>query len=143
MWVPAPRTPELEPHTTAIGSILWGIYAFTRHVTKRQNTSYCPSVNGCRAVRCAELHSDSWSRLYVVLSKCGGRRTVDVIELVAGEWPEHVARLVDPTWHSIWALAGRLVDRYELCAEFENYDACRLEEIGRIAETIMSLLGGL
>jgi len=132
MWAPSPHTPELEPHTTAMCHILRDIYAFSRRVVR------CPPLDGHMVLRCKRV----WDDAYVMIIKQGNRCALVVIRLVDGE-PEVVAKFnvnrVTP--EKIARVMRYLANVLGVCDDFEAYDACMLEEVGRATEETLALLG--
>jgi len=131
MSLARPHTPQSAPPVAARCSTLVSIYAFSRRAR-------CPPLDGHVVLRCKRV----WDDAYVMIIKHGNRCVLIVIRLVDGE-PEVVAKFdvnrVTP--EKIARVMRYLANVLGVCDDFEAYDACMLEEVGRATEETLALLG--
>jgi len=99
----------------------------------------CVSFDGCRIAKIVEAWANE---VWVVAFRRGGRRYVAVIERV-GMWYEVPAVRTRWTWVQAFRVARELAERHDVCVGWNAYDACLSEEVGRLAEAILKLSGGL
>jgi len=92
----------------------------------------------CGGAPCIEL----WDGVYAVLKDRDSTRAVELVVLQAGEYPETVASIAQGT---SWEKARRAVEKVArmvgVCDGWKAYDACIVEEVGRVTEIVLGLLG--